>query len=69
MEREEVSSSHVVSVGYDPNEQVLEIQFRGGAVYQYLGVEESTYNALMESGSKGGFVRSVLSGYNYERIE
>ena len=42
MDRNPVSSSksHVVSIGYDVGEMVLEVEFKGGRVYQYLDVPE-----------------------------
>ena len=35
MERQYVSSSNIASIGYDPDNLVLEIEFLSGAVYQY----------------------------------
>lgn len=43
MERESVWSSLVESVGYDPDEEVLEAELENGRVYQYRQVPESTY--------------------------
>jgi hypothetical protein len=41
MDRTPVSSSNLSSVGYDPDEQILEIEFNGGRVYQYYDVPPS----------------------------
>jgi hypothetical protein len=38
MQRTRVSSSSIVSIGYDASSQVLEVQFRSGSVYQYSDV-------------------------------
>ena len=49
MERQYVSSSNIASIGYDPDNQVLEIEFLSGAVYQYcdpsypLAVKQNQY--------------------------
>src|SRR5262245_35455604 len=53
--RAPVRSSTLVSVGYDDHKQVLEIEFRQNAVYQYLGVPKPLYEQLMSAASKGSF--------------
>lgn len=55
MNRQPVSSSNLQSVGYDPSAQLLEIEFNSGSVYQYTGVPESIYAALMQAASKGSY--------------
>ena len=44
MERQYVSSSNIASIGYDPDNLVLEIEFLSGAVYQYYDVPQSVYD-------------------------
>ena len=41
MERKNVSSSNLKSVGYDSTTQTLEIEFLNGGLYQYSSVSES----------------------------
>ncbi len=53
MERIQVSSSNLVSIGYDPDTVILEIEFMRGIVYQYSGVPASEYDALMSAASHG----------------
>lgn len=53
MERESVVSSHIVSIGYDP--LTLEVEFKGGSVWQYFKVPESVHLEFMSSESKGKF--------------
>ena len=55
MERKPVDSSMLISVGYDPTEQLLELEFASGRVYQYLDVPASEHRALMGADSKGGY--------------
>ena len=59
MEREMVSSSNIVSVGYDPNSETLEVEFRGG-VYEYYNVPQFMYDRLMEAGSIGTFFNAEI---------
>src|SRR4051812_26947990 len=41
-----VVSSMAMAVGYDRNEHILQVEFQSGAVYQYLGVDEDTWEDL-----------------------
>lgn len=56
MEREPVSSSAIVSLGYDPSSETLEVEFTGGSVYQYYDVPESVYRDFLAADSKGTFL-------------
>ncbi len=53
MQRTPVSSSNIVSIGYDDSSSTLEIEFTKGEVYQYAGVPQSVYDALMSASSHG----------------
>lgn len=48
MERQYVSSSNIASIGYDPDNQVLEIEFLSGAVYQYYVSDCSTTSCVFD---------------------
>ena len=62
MQRVPVVSSNVVSVGYEQEDKSLFVEYRGGSVYKYEAVPLEYYRALMESPSKGRWVRSQLVG-------
>ncbi|MUG93853.1 KTSC domain-containing protein [Scytonema sp. UIC 10036] len=65
-----VSSSMADAVGYDPEEQVLQVEFHNGAVYQYYGVEADTWEELHEADSIGRFFNENIRGrYSSERID
>lgn len=55
MEREEVISSTIKSVGYEPICRLLEIEFRTGNIYQYVDVPISTYVELLCADSKTSY--------------
>jgi hypothetical protein len=55
MQREPVDSSTFASVGYDTIALLLELEFRSGEVYQYLGTPHSVHRELMAAQSKGRF--------------
>lgn len=56
MNREQVASSNIVAIGYDEHSQTLEVEFAGGAVYQYYNVAQPLYEQLMQASSKGQFL-------------
>ena len=69
LERQAVASSNLASVGYDLRTRVLEIAFKSGGIYQYSGVGEATYQALMSAPSKGGFfARAIKNAFPYRRV-
>lgn len=55
MEREPVSSSNLLSVGYDPASETLEVEFQKTGVYQYLNVPQFMWERLMQADSLGRF--------------
>ena len=70
MKRMIVSSSSIVSVGYEAETETLEMEFVGGSVYQYFDVPRAAYEALMASDSLGRFVNTkVKEHYRYLRVD
>jgi hypothetical protein len=55
MTRTTVTSSNITSIGYESENRILEIEFRGGRVYQYSEVPQSVYLSLMAAESHGRF--------------
>lgn len=69
MSREEVESSNVKEIGYDPETKVLEILFKSGGIYQYFDVPSMVYDQMMGSVSKGKFLHQNIKGeYRYEKV-
>jgi hypothetical protein len=68
MERTSVSSSNLVSVGYDADAAVLEVEFKDGSIYRYLNVPQFEYDALMSAPSHGVYFNAnIRKSYAYER--
>lgn len=65
MQRQAVESTNIKSVGYDPEDEVLEIEFHSGGVYQYLGVPPAVYEGMLAARYFGEFVRLR---YPYEKV-
>ena len=69
MLRTSVVSSNLESVGYDNANQILEIQFHSGGIYQYFAVPESVYQELMSASSHGGYFAAYIKNvYRYRKV-
>ena len=68
MDRAEVESSNLRSVGYDEEAHMLEIEFNNGSVYQYCSVLPHVYKALIESSSIGKYFNKNIRG-DYEGVK
>jgi glutamate/tyrosine decarboxylase-like PLP-dependent enzyme len=55
-----VDSSLAISIGYDSVNEILEIEFTSGAIWQYIGVEEEVYQELMTAPSIGRYFLSDI---------
>jgi hypothetical protein len=69
MRRETVDSSNLASVGYDEANEILEIEFNHGGVYQYFDVPKEEYDALMNADSLGSyFFHNIRDVYDYSKL-
>ena len=62
MERVQVGSTNIRSVGYDPGSSTLEVEFNSGSIYQYLNVPKDEYEGLMSASSKGRYFNTNIKG-------
>lgn len=66
MYRQKVHSSNLVFVGYDDENQMLEIEFKEGKVYSYSDVPRYIYESLMSANSKGKYFReNIMNKYKW----
>lgn len=70
MNRQSVESSNLASIGYDAENEILEIEFNHGGVYQYFDVPENVYEELMNADSHGQyFDRNIKkAGFGFQKI-
>jgi KTSC domain len=68
VERIPVSSSNIVSIGYDSETQTLEVEFINGSAYQYSGVPSDEHEAFMSAGSKGSYHHARIKQYPCSRL-
>ena len=70
MDRQPVRSSNIRSVGYQPNAQILELEFHSGGIYRYSGVPEMICTNLMRAESKGSyFHKQIKDRYPFTRVK
>ncbi|MCH9687202.1 MAG: KTSC domain-containing protein [Deltaproteobacteria bacterium] len=69
MERKPVQSKAILSMGYDQIEQVLEIEFGTGRIYQYLDVPEELYAWILRAPGKGALFNRLVEGkFRFRRL-
>ena len=70
MDRTYVSSSNIASIGYDPMQMSLEVEFLNGSIYQYYDVPEALYEGIMSAESHGKYLNEYIKkgGYRFERV-
>lgn len=68
MERQSVQSSNLASIGYDAENEILEVEFNHGGVYQYLDVPSDVYEELMDADSHGYFSANIRNNYTTRKV-
>ncbi len=64
-----VNSSNIASIGYDPDNKKLTVEFRNGSMYEYENVPEDEYQELMGAGSIGSyFASNIKNSFTYRRV-
>jgi hypothetical protein len=69
MERQPVTSSNLAAVGYDPDTETLEVEFKNGSVYTYSAVPADVYNELMEADSIGRAFAALIKAGGYAWVK
>lgn len=65
MNRIPVSSTNIKSIGWENN--ILEIAFKSGGIWQYIGVSNQLYLRMMSASSKGTFFHDYIKDKFLER--
>ena len=70
MNRDAVESTSLKSIGYDPKDSVLEVEFVKGAVYRYSDVPQQVYDSVMTAESVGAAFSKLIKsgGYVYSKV-
>jgi hypothetical protein len=57
-----VESTTLATVAYDDAQELLQLEFGSGAIYQYFGVPAAVHAALRRAPSKGSYFNQVIRG-------
>lgn len=61
MERKRVNSSRIRSAGYDPQKQLLEIEFSDGRIVSYRGVSAEVHRQFVNAPSPVSFYEDKIA--------
>ena len=62
MQRVPVESRNLVGVGYDNENNILEIEFKQRRVYRYRNVPQNIHEGLMNADSHGQYFHRYIEG-------
>jgi hypothetical protein len=57
-----VESTALTTVGYDQDRELLQVEFRGRAIYHYFGVPAAVHQELLSAPSKGSYFNQAIRG-------
>lgn len=63
MHRSRVKSSTLLSAGYDPDRNILELEFTSEEVYQYYQVPAVHFTGLMKAASQGEYFNAYIKDH------
>ncbi len=64
-----VESTTLATVTYDEASELLQLEFRSRATYQYFGVPVAVHTALLDAPSKGSYFNRIIRGsFQYRRV-
>lgn len=65
-----LDSAALTAISFASESNILEVEFRNGHIYEYLGVSSSLYEQLLAAPSKGAFlVRFIRNHFPHRRVE
>jgi hypothetical protein len=70
MERTPINSSMIASIGYDPSNGTLEVEFKkGGVIWQYYDVPENVWHEFQSAASQGKyFLANIRNRFGGSKI-
>ncbi|MFA5188286.1 MAG: KTSC domain-containing protein [Patescibacteria group bacterium] len=69
MQRQSVNSTDLKSVGYEPQTNILEIEFKKGSIYQYSEVPDYIYTGLIGAASHGKYFNAhIKKHFSFRKI-
>ncbi len=69
MDRKQISSSRIRSVGYDTATRTLQVEFNNGDIFDYYPVPEDIYRRMMSASSVASFFADrIEEDYSSRRV-
>jgi hypothetical protein len=69
MRMQEIDSSAIAAVGYDSEQQILRLKYRGGETYDYLDVSPAEFSEFMSAPSRGIYANKFIKpNYEYQKV-
>jgi hypothetical protein len=62
MDETRVESTTLLALAYDDAREILQLEFRSRAIYQYYGVPSAVHEALLAAPSKGSYFNRIIRG-------
>jgi len=56
------TSTNLSQAEYDPSMRILTLHFRKGGIYEYIEVDKTVYEGLLEAKSVGQYFHSSIKG-------
>jgi len=60
MNRQPIHSSVIVSAGYDPGTNTMDVEFVSGRVYRYFMIPAEMFEALVKADSAGRYFNETI---------
>lgn len=68
----QVESSNIDAIGFDPLHHVMRVRFKNATVYDYQNVEETIYKLILNAESVGKafnlYVKSKPTEYPFQKV-
>jgi hypothetical protein len=61
-------SGNIATTQYDPEQLLLQVKFKSGAVYEYKDFPMDVWVELLQAPSIGSFINKRVKDYPYKRI-
>ena len=64
-----LNSTNLTAARYDESSNTLEVEFKGGKIYQYFDIPLQVFEGLIHSESHGQYLNEQIKGhYRYARL-
>jgi hypothetical protein len=66
---QEIDSSAIAAAGYDAEQEILRLTYRGGDTYDYFDVPAEEFVEFMNAASRGIYANKVIKpNYEYRKV-